>query len=207
MPGHPRLSWPSKDADARHRRQAYAVRARQNALAGHDKPGGKRVDYPKIPAVFGAGMPGLFSRRDAWLQRGGLAAASLVPAASVPGVAAPLRQPVQGIDAALQAKVGAREIPGVVAMAANESAVVYQGAFGFRNMAVASRMSSDTVFRIASMVKLLTSVAALQLGEQVKLLLDDPAANIDPTLASPQLLAGFDPKGIPQLRPPQKPIT
>jgi CubicO group peptidase (beta-lactamase class C family) len=130
----------------------------------------------------------------------------LVPAA---GFAAPDRKLVQGeeIGAALQAKVGAREIPGVVAMAANESSVVYQGAFGTRNMAATTPMSSDTIFRIASMVKLLTSVAALQLVERGKLKLDEPAANIDPTLASPQILTGFDAKGVPQLRPAHKPIT
>jgi CubicO group peptidase (beta-lactamase class C family) len=107
----------------------------------------------------------------------------------------------------LRAKVAAREIPGVVAMAANETSVVYQGAFGPRNIATATPMSTDTIFRIASMVKLLTSVAALQLVEQGRLTLDDPAANIDPTLAASLVLTGFDAKGVPQLRPVQKPIT
>ena len=46
-------------------------------------------------------------------------------------------------------------------------------------------MSTDTVFRIASMVKLLTSVAAMQLVERGKLKLDEPAARIDPMLAAP----------------------
>jgi CubicO group peptidase (beta-lactamase class C family) len=150
----------------------------------------------------------LLNRRDALLRTAGLAAASLVPAVALPAAAA-LRKPVQGeeIDAALQAKVGLKEIPGVVAMAANETSVVYQGAIGLRNMAAALPMSSDTIFRIASMVKLLTSVAALQLVEQDKLKLDEPAANVDPTLASPQLLTGFDAKGIPQLRPAHQPLT
>ncbi len=85
-------------------------------------------------------------------------------------------------------------------MAANEASVIYQGAFGFRNMAAATAMSTDTVFRIASMVKLLTSVAALQLVERGKLKLDEPAGHIDPTLAAPQVLTGFDAKGVPQLR-------
>ena len=151
----------------------------------------------------------MLTRRDALLRTAGLAAASLVPAVPLPGTAAVHRRPVQGeeIDAALQAKVGAREIPGVVAMAANETSVVYQGAFGPRNMVSATPMSSDTIFRIASMVKLLTSVAALQLVEQGKLRLDEPAANIDPTLAASVVLTGFDAKGIPQLRPAQKSIT
>lgn len=151
----------------------------------------------------------MLSRRDALLRTAGLAAAGLFPAAALPGVAAPLRKPVRGgeIDAALQAKVGAGEIPGVVAMAANERSVVYEGAFGARNMATAARMSTDTVFRIASMVKLLTSVAALQLVERGKLKLDEPAGHIDPTLGSPKILVGFDAKGAPQLRPAHKPLT
>jgi CubicO group peptidase (beta-lactamase class C family) len=146
----------------------------------------------------------LLNRRDALLRTAGLAAGLLS--------AAPMRsfgKPFHGgeIDAALKAKVAAREIPGVVAMAANEAALVYQGAFGVRSMAAATAMSTDTIFRIASMVKLLTSVAALQLVERGKLNLDEPAADIDPTLAAPQLLVGFDAKGIPQLRPARNPIT
>jgi methyl acetate hydrolase len=133
----------------------------------------------------------------------------MLAAAPWRGFAAAPGKPFQGgeIDAALQARVAAREIPGVVAMATNEASVVYQGAFGVRSMAAATPMSTDTVFRIASMVKLLTSVAALQLVERGKLNLDEPAADIDPTLGSPQLLVGFDAKGIPQLRPARKPIT
>ncbi|QWG24377.1 beta-lactamase family protein [Bradyrhizobium sediminis] len=133
----------------------------------------------------------------------------MVPAVPLSSVAAPLRKPVQGgeIGAALQAKVDTGEIPGVVAMAANEQSVVYEGAFGARNMATATRMSTDTVFRIASMVKLLTSVAALQLVERGKLKLDEPAAHIDERLGSAKVLAGFDAKGLPQLRSPHKPVT
>ena len=149
------------------------------------------------------------TRRDALLRTAALASASVSLAAPLTSIAAPLNKPAhsEDIDRELQARVGAREIPGVVAMAANQQSVIYQGAFGFRDTAKASRMSSDTIFRIASMVKLLTSVAALQLVERGKLMLDEPASNIDPALGSVQVLAGFDPKGIPQLRPAQKPIT
>ncbi len=133
----------------------------------------------------------------------------MLAAAPWRGFAAQGGKPVHGaeIDAALQAMVRAGKIPGVVAMAANEASVVYQGAFGLRSMAAAAPMSSDTIFRIASMVKLLTSVAALQLVERGKLKLDEPAGAIDPALASPQILVGFDAKGIPQLRAAQKPLT
>jgi hypothetical protein len=111
----------------------------------------------------------------------------MIPAAPLTGIAAPLNKPAHSeeIDRALQARVSAREIPGVVAMAANEQSVVYEGAFGFRDMTTASRMSTDTIFRIASMVKLLTSVAALQLVERGKLKLDEPAGNVDPARVGP----------------------
>ena len=154
-------------------------------------------------------MTGWLSRRDALLRAAGFAAASMVPAVPLAGLAAPMRKPVQSgeIDAALLAKVTAREVPGIVAMAANEASVVYARAFGLRSMATTTSMSTDTIFRIASMVKLLTSVAALQLVERGKLKLDEPAGNIDPTLASQQILTGFDAKGAPQLRPADKPLT
>jgi methyl acetate hydrolase len=152
-------------------------------------------------------MTGPITRRDALMRTAALASVGMIPAARVP--AAPPRQPARSeeIDRALQARVSAREIPGVVAMAANEQSVVYEGAFGFRDMATSSHMSTDTIFRIASMVKLLTSVAALQHVERGKLKLDEPAGNIDPTLGSAQVLAGFDAKGLPELRAAQKPMT
>ncbi len=59
-------------------------------------------------------------------------------------------------------------------------------------------MTLDTVFRIASMTKAITSVAAMQLVEQGKLKLEEPVPNIDPALGSPQVLEGFDAAGAPQ---------
>jgi CubicO group peptidase (beta-lactamase class C family) len=68
-------------------------------------------------------------------------------------------------------------------------------------------MTLDTVFRIASMTKAITSVAAMQVVEQGKLTLDEPVPNIDPALGSPQVLEGFDAAGAPRLRPAKRPIT
>ncbi len=111
------------------------------------------------------------------------------------------------LDAILQGAVDAREVPGVVAMAATGRAIIYQGAFGPRCLGAPAKMSTDTVFRIASMVKLLTAVAAMQLVEGGKLSLDQPASQIDPELGSIPVLTGFDARGQPQLRPPLRPIT
>jgi len=150
-----------------------------------------------------------FSRRDALLRTAAVAAASLVPGAVIPSRAASPRAPSHNgeIDAILQARVDAADVPGVVAMASTEHSIIYQGAFGARAMSAAARMSADTVFSIASMTKLLTSVAALQLVERGRLKLDEPAARVDPALGSPQVLDGFDAQGAPQLRLARKPIT
>lgn len=145
------------------------------------------------------------SRRDTLLFTGAVAVAGALPRFAAPAIAAPLRS--NDIDAILKARVDAGDAPGVVAMAATKDAVIYQGAFGVRAKGAPAAMSSDTVFAIASMTKLLTSVAALQLVERGKLSLDEPAARTDPTLDAPQVLDGFDAKGNPQLRPARKPIT
>jgi CubicO group peptidase (beta-lactamase class C family) len=149
----------------------------------------------------------LLTRRAALLQTAALASASLLPAAPV--LAAPAAKPARGgeLDKALHAAVTAHEIPGVVAMAANADAVLYEGAIGLRGAGTDARMSTDTIFRIASMVKLLTSVAAMQLVERGKLKLDEPAGNIDPVLAAPRILTGFDAKGAPQLREARENLT
>lgn len=123
--------------------------------------------------------------------------------------AAPTRLRVRSedIDAALRAAVDRADVAGVVAMAATAESVFYQGSFGHRDISKNSEMSPDTIFRIASMVKLLTSVAALQLVETGQLTLDDPVAALDPMLGAAQMLVGFDAGGAPILRPPQKAIT
>jgi len=111
------------------------------------------------------------------------------------------------IDAVLRGAVEARQVPGVVAMAATADGPVYEGAFGQRDLDAGGAMSLDTVFRIASMTKAITSVAAMQLVEQGKLVLDDPVPDINPTLSSPQVLEGFDASGAPMLREAKGPIT
>ncbi|WP_291864070.1 serine hydrolase domain-containing protein [Bradyrhizobium sp.] len=111
------------------------------------------------------------------------------------------------IDQVLRQKCDAREIPGVVAMAADGNEVIYQGAFGKRDLSKDDAMTTDSVFWIASMTKAITTAAGMQLVEQGKLSLDDPIGKVLPDLASPQVLEGFDASGEPKLRPASKPIT
>jgi len=111
------------------------------------------------------------------------------------------------VDAVLRRAVDAREVAGVVAMAATDKGLLYEGAAGRRALDQPDAMTLDSVFRIASMTKAITSVAAMQLVEQGKLKLEEPVPDIDPTLGAPQVLEGFDPSGAPRLRPAKRPIT
>src|SRR5215469_13625419 len=111
------------------------------------------------------------------------------------------------IDQALRSKSDAKEIPGVVAVAASGKEVIYQGAFGKRDLGKGDAMTVDSVFWIASMTKAVTSAGAMQLVEQGKLSLDEPLGRLLPDLASPQVLEGFDASGEPKLRPARNPIT
>jgi methyl acetate hydrolase len=111
------------------------------------------------------------------------------------------------IDQALRQKADAKEIPGVVAMAASGNEVVYQSAFGKRDLSKDDAMTADSVFWIASMTKAVTAAAAMQLVEQGKLSLEGPIGKVLPDLASPQVLEGFDANGEPKLRPAKTPIT
>jgi CubicO group peptidase (beta-lactamase class C family) len=111
------------------------------------------------------------------------------------------------IDQILRQKCEAKEIPGVVAMAATGSEVIYQGAFGKRDLAKDDVMTADSVFWIASMTKAITTAAGMQLVEQGKLSLDEPIGKLLPDLANPQVLEGFDASGEPKLRPARKPVT
>jgi CubicO group peptidase (beta-lactamase class C family) len=111
------------------------------------------------------------------------------------------------IDQVLHQKSDAKDIPGVVAIAANSQEVVYQGAFGKRDLSKDAAMTPDSVFWIASMSKAITAAAGMHLVEQGKLSLDAPIGKVLPDLASPQVLEGFGADGTPKLRPAKNPIT
>src|SRR5271170_1220211 len=111
------------------------------------------------------------------------------------------------VDRAFRQATDAQQVPGVVAMAATDKEIIYQGAFGKRDIAKPDAMTLDSVFWIASMTKAITTTAAMQLVEQGKLSLEAPIGKLLPDLAAPQVLEGFDAKGEPRLRPAKSPIT
>jgi CubicO group peptidase (beta-lactamase class C family) len=114
---------------------------------------------------------------------------------------------LKSIDAILSQAVGAKTVPGVVAVAATDKGVVYEGAFGQREIGKPAPMTLDTVVWIASMTKAITATAAMQLVERGKLVLERPAGDVIPQLGAAKVLEGFDAAGKPRLRAPKRPIT
>jgi methyl acetate hydrolase len=96
----------------------------------------------------------------------------------------------QAIDHVLRQAVHAQDVPGVVAMAATDEGIMYDGAFGTRELGKDAVMTPDTVVWIASMTKAITAAAAMQLVERGQLRLDTPAADVVPELAAERQRAG-----------------
>ena len=79
---------------------------------------------------------------------------------SAPGTFDPARSAV--IDRALQRYVDSGRVAGIVALALQDGQVVYEKAFGWADKEAGRRMTPDTIFRIASQSKAITSAAVMQ---------------------------------------------
>ena len=88
------------------------------------------------------------------------------------------------IGATLKADIEAGRIPGAVIAIARHGKLVAFDAYGWRDKAAGVAMTTDTIFNIASMTKPMTTVGALMLYEQGKLLIDDPLAKYFPKFAN-----------------------
>ncbi len=111
------------------------------------------------------------------------------------------------IDRVLTDPVESGKLPGVVGLVADNSGIIYQGAFGRRAIDRPDPMTLDSVFRIASMTKAITATAAMQLVETGRISLDQPIGELLPFTRDVQVLEGFDDAGKPRLRAPVGPVT
>jgi CubicO group peptidase (beta-lactamase class C family) len=93
------------------------------------------------------------------------------------------------IGETLRADIQAGRIPGAVIAIARRGRLVVLDAYGWRDKAAGVPMTTDTIFNIASMTKPMTSVGALMLYEQGKLLIDDPLAKYFPKFATMRVAA------------------
>jgi len=112
------------------------------------------------------------------------------------------------IEKVIKADIEKGRLPGAVIAVARKGKLVYYEAFGMRDKTAGVAMTKDTIFNIASMTKPMAALAALQLFERGKLLIDDPLAKYFPNFAKMQV-AVLDQKGesITDKVPAERPIT
>jgi methyl acetate hydrolase len=135
-------------------------------------------------------------------------AAALVTATTFTLFAQTSTQSNNRIDRVLRDAVNEKKLPSIVAMVAVADHITYQGASGKRDTIKNIPMTVDSIFRIASMTKAITSVAVMQLVESGRVKLDEPAATYLTELSQVQVLEEFDAgTGKAKLRPPKAPPT
>src|SRR5436190_555687 len=156
-------------------------------------------------------------RARAWLALAAVVVTAAVPLAQAPAVrpsAAPAAASRAGfsverlkrVDALLQRYVDEKRLAGAVALVLRDGQPVYERAVGWSDKEAGRKMSMDTIFRIASQTKALTSTAVLQLMEEGRLGLADPVSKFVPGFANTTVsVAG--PNGTATVVPAQRPIT
>lgn len=139
--------------------------------------------------------------------------ASTVAAAGLPqgdAVAAGLsKERLDRIETAIHRVVEKKQISGASALVARDGKIVYRANVGERDVENKQPITDETIYRIASMTKPVTSVAAMMLIEEGKLSLDDPLAKFVPEFGKARVIATAAANGKPveQFEPAKHPIT
>jgi CubicO group peptidase (beta-lactamase class C family) len=124
------------------------------------------------------------------------------PAAG-PGTLSPER--LARIDTVFQQYVDENRIGGAVGLVLQDGKVVYERAAGWADKEAGAKMAPDTIFRIASQTKAVTSVAILSLMEEGKLSLTDPVSRYIPSFANSKVAVGNGARV--DIVPAKRPIT
>ncbi|MGD8340041.1 MAG: serine hydrolase domain-containing protein, partial [Gammaproteobacteria bacterium] len=102
--------------------------------------------------------------------------------------------PLLAVDKALGEAVQTGLIPGAVGAVGSAESCRYLSAFGRAGMDPEGAMQPDTVCRIASMTKLVTSVAIMTLADEGQVDLEATLADYVPGFRQPEVLVDFDPE-------------
>jgi CubicO group peptidase (beta-lactamase class C family) len=109
------------------------------------------------------------------------------------------------IDSFLQQAVDSNRIAGAVGLVLRDGQVAYQRAVGWADKEAGRRMSVESMFRIASQTKAVTSVVILSLMEEGKLALSDPVSRFIPAFARTTVATRADTGRV--IRPATRQIT
>ena len=116
-----------------------------------------------------------------------------------------VRERLARIDRVFQQFIDENRLPGAVTLVLQDGKPVYEKAFGWSDKEAGRRMTTDSVFRIASQTKALTSVVILSLVEEGKIALGDPAGRYIPAFAKTSVAVPSD--GDVKIVPAKRAIT
>lgn len=111
---------------------------------------------------------------------------------------------VSDVKAALEVPVDARRLNMTIGVVGTPTGITFQHAYGFMDLSGETPARVDSIVAIASMTKLVTTVAALQLHEAGDLDLDAQVDTYLPALSTIQILVGFDNNAAPIFRTPNR---
>ncbi len=114
---------------------------------------------------------------------------------------------LERIDTAINAEIAEGNIAGAVALIARDGDVVYHKSFGFADIESGKPMQTDSIFRIASMTKAITSVAVMILYERGYFQMNDSVSDFIPAFANPRVAVSYDENGaVTETRPAAREI-
>jgi len=107
----------------------------------------------------------------------------------------------------LQAHIDNGSIAGVVTAVIRDGQIAYTEALGYRDLNRREPMPNDALFRLYSMTRPITSLAAMMLWEEGKLRLDDPLAEFIPAFSAQRVFLDADNPAIGHTRLREREIT
>lgn len=123
--------------------------------------------------------------------------------ATVAGMSVPR---LERLDAVLHGYVDAHKIPGVHTLIWRRGELVHRDRYGFVDVAFQTNVQTDTLYRLFSMTKPITSVALMMLYEEGKVLLENPVSRWIPEFADTRVWVGGTADAA-QTRPLDEPLT
>jgi len=127
------------------------------------------------------------------------------PAAGAPRAGAFSAERLTRLDRVLQKYVDDNQIAGAVALVLQDGKPVYERAVGWSDKEAGRKMTTDTIFRIASQTKAITTAAVLALVEEGKIGITEPVSHFIPTFAKTTVAVKTD-TGL-DMVPAKRPIT
>ena len=99
-----------------------------------------------------------------------------------------------------------RDVPAICALVVDRDKVLFEAAAGWRDQAAGAPLRPDSIFRIASMTKPVTSLAVMMLHEQGRIGFDDPVTKYLPEFDRLRVMTEFHEDGRYESRPPKRAV-